>query len=85
MKNRLYLSLLIAILLCLAGWSAHAQMQRSGPARQTWEYKTITFRGDSGDWTVWYEDSKELPLPVTGMAKRAELGNQGWSWSRLPL
>ena len=38
MRERLYLSVLVGVLLCLAGWTAHAQMSRS--ARTTWEYKT---------------------------------------------
>ena len=38
MKNRLYLSLVLISLTCLAGRTAHAQLQRSSPARQTWEY-----------------------------------------------
>jgi hypothetical protein len=41
MKNRLYLSLVLIALTCLAGWTAHAQLQRSSPARQTWEYKEV--------------------------------------------
>ena len=38
MKNRLYLSLLIAILLCFAGWTAHAELQKTSPAKN-WEYR----------------------------------------------
>ncbi len=41
MKNRFYLSLIVVALLCLSGWTAHAQLQRSSPARQTWEYMII--------------------------------------------
>jgi hypothetical protein len=80
MKNRLYLSLIVVAALCLAGWTVHAQLQRSSPARQTWEYKTITMgRVASGAvWSSWSEDGKQLPLPVDAMVKRAELGNQGW-------
>ena len=36
MRERLYLSLLMAVLLCLAGWKAHAQLSRS--TRLSWEY-----------------------------------------------
>lgn len=82
MKNRLYLSMVIVALLCLAlaGWTAHAQLQRGSAARQTWEYKTITISRTtiSENWSSWSEDNKQLPLPVDGMAKRIELGNQGW-------
>lgn len=42
MRERLYLSLLISVLLCLAGWTAHAQMSKS--ARVTWEYRVIEYR-----------------------------------------
>ena len=79
MRERLYLSLLLAVLLCLVGWTAHAQLSRGGPARQTWEYKTVVqTRTHQEDWSSWLEDGKQLPLPVNGNAKRAELGSQGW-------
>jgi hypothetical protein len=39
MKNKFYVSLIITLLLCLAGWTAHARAQRSGRVRGTWEYK----------------------------------------------
>jgi hypothetical protein len=78
MRGKLYLSLLIGVLLCLAGWTAHAQVQRSAPARQAWEYKTINFGGSAGNWTAWFEDGNALPPPINGTAKRAELGAQGW-------
>jgi hypothetical protein len=75
MKNRLYLSLLIATLLCLAGWTAHAELQRSSPARQAWEYKSLVLVVD-GSRTTLYEDAKTVPgTPVTRMP---ELGAQGW-------
>ena len=38
MKNRLSLSLVVIALLCLAGWTGYARGQRSGAARQEWEY-----------------------------------------------
>jgi hypothetical protein len=38
MRERLYLSLLIGVLLCLAGWTAHAQLTRT-PTARAWEYK----------------------------------------------
>ena len=41
MKPRLYLSLLTGILLCLAGWTTHAQLQSSAPAARAWEYKVL--------------------------------------------
>lgn len=45
MKNRLYLSLVLVALVCLVGWTAHAQLQRNSPARQTWDY-IIVQEGD---------------------------------------
>jgi len=75
MKNRLYLSLLLTVLLCVVGWNVQAQLQRSGPARQAWEYKSLVFVID-GSRTTLYEDAKMVPgTPVTRMP---ELGSQGW-------
>ena len=63
------------MLLCLVGLSAQAQLQRSGPARQAWEYKSLVFVVD-GSRTTLYEDAKMVPgTPVTRMP---ELGSQGW-------
>ena len=48
MRERLYLSVLVGVLLCLAGWTAHAQMSKS--ARVTWEYRVIDrYRGSLDD------------------------------------
>ena len=41
MKNGLCLALFLVALMCLAGWTAQAQLQRSSSARQTWEYQEI--------------------------------------------
>jgi hypothetical protein len=38
MRAKLYLSLLIGVLLCLVGWSAHAELQSSSKATRAWEY-----------------------------------------------
>ena len=40
-KNKLYLSLVMVVLLALVAWTTRAQGQRSNPARQAWEYKII--------------------------------------------
>lgn len=75
MKNRLYLLLLLTVLLCLVGWTVQAQLQRSGPARQAWEYKSLVFV-IQGSQTTLFEDAKAVPgTPVTRMP---ELGAQGW-------
>lgn len=79
MRERLYLSLLVGVLLCLAGWTAHAQLQRSSPARQAWEYKSLVLTiqvSAAGSKNTLYEDGKTVPgTPVTRMP---ELGAQGW-------
>jgi len=36
MRERLYLSVLVGVLLCFAGWTAHAQLSRG--TRPVWEY-----------------------------------------------
>jgi hypothetical protein len=79
MKNRLYL-LLVIVLSCLGGWTVHAQLQRSNPARQTWEYKSIVVgrNGINENFSAWAEDGKQLPPPVDIDVKNRELGNQGW-------
>lgn len=38
---RLRVALLIVVLLCLIGWTGYAQGQRTGPARQNWEYRVV--------------------------------------------
>jgi hypothetical protein len=81
MKIRLYLSLVVIALLCLAGWTVHAQLQRSNSARQSWEYRWISVARvvkSNEAWSVWAEDDKPLPGPVTITAKIKELGDQGW-------
>ena len=40
MKKRLYLLLILVSFVCLAAWTAHAQLQRSS-SQQTWEYQEI--------------------------------------------
>ena len=44
MRERLYLSLLMGVLLCLAGWTAHAQLSRNSSTRPVWEYTYNTCR-----------------------------------------
>ena len=79
MKNRLYLSLLIAVLLCLVGWRVQLNCKESGPARQAWEYKSLVLViqvSAGGSQNTLYEDAKTVPgTPVTRMP---ELGAQGW-------
>ena len=63
MKNKLYFSLALAALVCLAGWTANAQLQRnsSTPVRQTWEYLEV-----------------ELDARVEATPRLNQLGAQGW-------
>ena len=79
MKERLYLSLLVGVLLCLAGWTAHAQLQRSGTARQAWEYKSLVLiiqTRAAGSQNTLYEDGKTVP--GTPLTRIPELGAQVW-------
>ena len=39
MKNRFYLLPIVALLLCLVGWTAVARPQRGYQVRQAWEYR----------------------------------------------
>lgn len=41
MKNKSYLALVLVALMCLAGWTAHAQLEKNVPAKQTWEYLEV--------------------------------------------
>ena len=79
MRERLYLSLLIGVLLCLAGWTAHAQLQRGGTARQSWEYKSLVLvvrESAGGSQTTLYEGNKMIP--GTPLTRIPELGAEGW-------
>lgn len=80
MRERLYLSLLVGVLLCLAGWAARAQLQRSGTARQGWDYKWVSLaRGTTElNWSLWTEDDQPLRGPVNIAPKIKGLGDQGW-------
>ena len=40
MRN-LYFALVLVALLCLAGWTTHAQLQRNTQTRETWEYMEV--------------------------------------------
>jgi len=40
-KNKIYLSLVMVVLLALVAWTTRAQGQSSNNARQAWEYKII--------------------------------------------
>ena len=68
MTNRLFLSLVVVALLCLAGWTGYAQVPRSNPMRQTWEYLIV----DS------YNDSAQTQRVLN------QYGAQGWEYAGKP-
>lgn len=85
MMYRSYLLLAVVVLLGLVGWTAHAQLQRTAPARQGWEYKFIYLAREqksNADWSAWLDGSaegvKRMPGSVTMHLKAKELGDQGW-------
>jgi hypothetical protein len=41
MKNKFYLALVLVALMCPAGWTTYAQLQKDVPAKQTWEYLEV--------------------------------------------
>ena len=41
MKNKFYLTLVLVALMCFAGWTTYAQLQKNVPAKQTWEYLEV--------------------------------------------
>ena len=68
MKNRLYVSLVLFALLCLAGWTGYSQGQRSGPARQAWEYIMVDA----------YNDPNQTQRVLN------QYGAQGWEYVSRP-
>ena len=45
MKRKIYLVPVLVALMCLAGWTAHAQFQRNIQARQSWDYMELQLDG----------------------------------------
>jgi hypothetical protein len=77
-KNRFWLTGIFA-LVSLAGWTVHAQLQKSNSQRPTWEYKTVVLnRTIIRPELSWMEDGKELPGSPNMDLKARELGDQGW-------
>jgi hypothetical protein len=68
MTNRLFLSLVVVALLCLAGWTGYAQVQRSNPMRQTWEYLMVDAYND----------------PTQAQRVLNQYGAQGWEYVSRP-
>lgn len=77
MKNRLYLPLVAAALLCMVLWTVYAQGQRSNPARQAWDYKTLVL-SITAQKTSLHEDGRQLPGSPTPISRASELGAEGW-------
>ena len=65
MTNRLFLSLVVVALLCIAGATGYAQAQRSNPPRQTWEYTVV--------------DAYNDPDRIKGVFN--QYGAQGWEYA----
>ena len=65
MTNRLFLSLVVGALLCLAGGTGYAQAQRSNSMRQTWEYMVA--------------DAYNDPDRIKGAFN--QYGAQGWEYA----
>lgn len=55
MRNKLYLSLIV-VLLCIVGWTAHAQLQRSSPTLPGFTEATP---GSARDFEVWLVDQSD--------------------------
>jgi len=68
MKDKLYV-LLVVVLLCLFVGTERAQLQRTSPTRQAWEYKTIRLYREYSSGG--FDDTQIL-------TKLTELGSQGW-------
>jgi len=64
MTNRLFLSLVVVAVLCLAGWTGYAQVQRNNPMRQTWEYIMVDAYND----------------PAQAQRVLNQYGAQGWEY-----
>jgi hypothetical protein len=41
MKNKLYPLIALTALICFAGLTAHARLQKDAPTKQTWEYLEV--------------------------------------------
>ena len=68
MTNRLFLSLVVVAVLCLAGWTGYAQVQRNNPMRQTWEYIMVDAYND----------------PAQAQRVLNQYGAQGWEYVSRP-
>lgn len=84
MKHGIDRAVAVVVLAVAFAWSIQTARQTSarpsGAARQGWEYRTVvTARTDiREDYSIWFEDGKELPKRVDMNVKRKELGEQGW-------
>jgi hypothetical protein len=78
MRNKVYLLIILAALLCSVGWTAYAQGQRRNSTLQVWEYKSLTFTIEASVpvRTVLYEDGKQTS--GTPVSRAPDLGSQGW-------
>ena len=44
MRNKFYLALVLVAVMCFAGWTAHARLQKNTSAKQTWEYLIVELK-----------------------------------------
>jgi len=82
MKAKILLPLIVAILVGLAGLSAHAESQKAPPARPAWEYRIVAFTAGNprlGFNSELYVDGKLISTSETSaLPKLKELGDDGW-------
>lgn len=49
--NKLLVSLIVVALMCVAGWTVRAELTRTAPAPQMWEYETVYEYAGPGNQT----------------------------------
>jgi hypothetical protein len=76
MKKHLYLSIIVVVLLSLAGWTGYARGQRS-VGRQTWEYHVDLIPGTS---VAHYGDEAEVARSNAAADERLinQRAAEGW-------
>ena len=71
MKGRLFLTLIFTVLICLAGWTAHASLQTNTAAKTKWEYTVVRLDENFSD------DSEAQSVRRSGLG----IGRSGCSLS----
>ena len=78
MKTKFCFSFAVVAFLCMTLWTVYAQGQRTNPARQVWEYKSLVYAIRGTLNTQLYEDGSPLSGSATPVTRAPELGIQGW-------